>query len=369
MASTLVRAALSQPVDHTPVWFMRQAGRSLPEYRELRKGNAMLEACRTPDLVTEITLQPVRRHGVDAAIFFSDIVVPLQAAGVDVVIEPGVGPVISTPVRTRADLDRLPELDAEALSDITESVTRIVAELGDTPLIGFAGAPFTVASYLIEGGPSRNHEKTKAMMLGDPELFSAILAKLGRMSATFIDVQLSAGARAFQLFDSWAGYLSAQDYRASVLPHSQDVFAALAHHAVPSFHFGVQTGELLAPMSEAGSTVMGVDFRVDLAAASARVRPGQALQGNLDPAMLFAPWEVLRPRVEQIVRAGLDHPGGHVFNLGHGVLPDTDPAVPGLVVEEVHRVSREVLAERAGTSGAGDSTAPVDPAAEAGDRR
>ncbi|GAA4285318.1 uroporphyrinogen decarboxylase [Brevibacterium daeguense] len=346
MASTLVRAALSQPVQHTPVWFMRQAGRSLPEYRELRKDNAMLEACRTPDLVTEITLQPVRRHKVDAAIFFSDIVVPLEAAGVDVVIEPGVGPVIATPVRTRADLDRIPDLDAEALPDITESVTRLVADLGETPLIGFAGAPFTLASYLIEGGPSKNHEKTKAMMLGDPELFSDLLAKLARMSTTFLDVQLSAGASAFQLFDSWAGYLNPADYRQSVLPHSTSVLDALRHHDVPSFHFGVQTGELLSSMAEAGSNVMGVDFRVDLAAASSRVKQGQALQGNLDPAMLFAPWDVLRPRVEAIVRAGLSHPNGYVFNLGHGVLPATDPAVPGLVVEEVHRVSREVLAEQ-----------------------
>jgi uroporphyrinogen decarboxylase len=339
---------------------MRQAGRSLPEYRELRKDNAMLEACRTPDLVTEITLQPVRRHKVDAAIFFSDIVVPLQAAGVDVVIEPGVGPVIAAPVRTRADLDRIPDLDAEALTDITESVTRLVAALGTTPLIGFAGAPFTLASYLIEGGPSKNHEKTKAMMLGDPELFSDLLAKLARMSTTFIDVQLSAGASAFQLFDSWAGYLNAVDYRQSVLPHSTSVFEALRHHDVPSFHFGVQTGELLSSMAEAGSDVMGVDFRVDLAAASSRVKPGQALQGNLDPAMLFAPWEVLRPRVEAIVRAGLAHPDGYVFNLGHGVLPATDPAVPGLVVEEVHRVSREVLAEQPAqmhpsVSGSGES--------------
>ncbi len=306
----------------------------------------MLEACRTPDLVTEITLQPVRRHKVDAAIFFSDIVVPLEAAGVDVVIEPGVGPVIATPVRTRADLDRIPDLDAEALPDITESVTRLVADLGETPLIGFAGAPFTLASYLIEGGPSKNHEKTKAMMLGDPELFSDLLAKLARMSTTFLDVQLSAGASAFQLFDSWAGYLNPADYRQSVLPHSTSVLDALRHHDVPSFHFGVQTGELLSSMAEAGSNVMGVDFRVDLAAASSRVKQGQALQGNLDPAMLFAPWDVLRPRVEAIVRAGLSHPNGYVFNLGHGVLPATDPAVPGLVVEEVHRVSREVLAEQ-----------------------
>lgn len=347
MQNTLVSAARSESVSRTPVWFMRQAGRSLPEYRELRAGTSMLESCRNPDLVSEITLQPVRRHGVDAAIFFSDIVVPLEAAGVAVEIVPGTGPVMEHPVRTRADLDRIEDLTPDAISDIAESIRRVRAELDakhpDTALIGFAGAPFTVASYLIEGGPSRNHEKTKAMMLGDPELFSAILEKLGRMSATFIDVQLTAGAQAFQLFDSWAGYLSAADYRRFALPHSAAVFSSLSHHDVPSFHFGVQTGELLPDMATVGTDVVGVDFRVDLADASRRVQPGQALQGNLDPAMLFAPWDVLRPRVEEIVRAGLAHEGGHVFNLGHGVLPATDPAIPGLIVEEVHRVSSEIL--------------------------
>ena len=349
MTTRLENAALSRPVDTTPVWFMRQAGRSLPEYRELRAGTSMLGACRTPELVSEITLQPVRRHGVDAAIFFSDIVVPLQAAGVDVEIQSGVGPVIAHPVRNRADLDALPDLDPEQITDIAESVRRTVNGLTahpGVPLIGFAGAPFTLASYLIEGGPSRNHEKTKSMMLGDPQLFSDLLAKLAGISATFIDVQLSAGASAFQLFDSWAGFLSPGDYRTHVLPHSTAVFDTLAHHEVPSFHFGVQTGELLGLMSTAGSTAMGVDFRVELADASPRVQPGQALQGNLDPAMLFAPWEALQPRIEATVRAGLQHDGGYVFNLGHGVLPDTDPAVPGRIVEEVHRVSAQVLAEQ-----------------------
>ncbi|MFB9777964.1 uroporphyrinogen decarboxylase [Brevibacterium otitidis] len=346
MTTTLVRAARSQPVDRTPVWFMRQAGRSLPEYRELREGTQMLKACRTPDLVAEITLQPVRRHNVDAAIFFSDIVVPLQAAGVDVVIEPGVGPVIAHPVRTQADVDSLPELTAEMMPDIAESISRIAAELAtreDTALIGFAGAPFTLASYLIEGGPSRNHEKTKAMMAGAPKMFSQLLGKLAAMSATFLDVQLRAGAQAFQLFDSWAGFLNPRDYREHVLLHSARVFAELAGHDVPSIHFGVQTGELLPAMSEAGSDVVGADYRVDLADASARLKPGQALQGNLDPALLFAPWEALQPRIEQIVRAGFAHPGGHIFNLGHGVLPTTDPEVPGRIVEEVHRISSALL--------------------------
>lgn len=347
MTSPLLAALRSEPVSHTPVWFMRQAGRSLPEYRKLREGTQMLDACRNPEMVSEITLQPVRRHNVDAAIFFSDIVVPLQAAGVDVEIVPGVGPVIASPVRSRADIDALPGLEASDIPDITESIQRVTAELGDaTPVIGFAGAPFTLASYLIEGGPSKNHEKTKSLMVSDPEAFSTLLGKLARMSATFIDVQLGAGAKAFQLFDSWAGYLCREDYENHVLEHSTSVFDALSGHDVPSIHFGVQTGELLGSMAQAGSTTVGVDFRVDLADAATRVKPGQALQGNLDPALLFAPWEALSARVEAIVRKGLELDRGFVFNLGHGVLPDTDPEVPGRVVDLVHRVSAEILGNR-----------------------
>ncbi|AMT94144.1 MULTISPECIES: uroporphyrinogen decarboxylase [Brevibacterium] len=347
MTSPLLAALRSEPVSHTPVWFMRQAGRSLPEYRKLREGTQMLDACRNPEMVSEITLQPVRRHNVDAAIFFSDIVVPLQAAGVDVEIVPGVGPVIASPVRSRADIDALPGLEASDIPDITESIQRVTAELGDaTPVIGFAGAPFTLASYLIEGGPSKNHEKTKSLMVSDPEAFSTLLGKLARMSATFIDVQLGAGAKAFQLFDSWAGYLCREDYENHVLEHSTAVFDALSGHDVPSIHFGVQTGELLGSMAQAGSTTVGVDFRVDLADAATRVKPGQALQGNLDPALLFAPWEALSARVEAIVRKGLELDRGFVFNLGHGVLPDTDPEVPGRVVDLVHRVSAEILGNR-----------------------
>ncbi|WP_098731210.1 uroporphyrinogen decarboxylase [Brevibacterium epidermidis] len=347
MTSPLLAALRSEPVSHTPVWFMRQAGRSLPEYRKLREGTQMLDACRNPEMVSEITLQPVRRHNVDAAIFFSDIVVPLQAAGVDVEIVPGVGPVIASPVRSRADIDALPGLEASDIPDITESIQRVTAELGDaTPVIGFAGAPFTLASYLIEGGPSKNHEKTKSLMVSDPEAFSTLLGKLARMSATFIDVQLGAGAKAFQLFDSWAGYLCREDYENHVLEHSTAVFDALSGHDVPSIHFGVQTGELLGSMAQAGSTTVGVDFRVDLADAATRVKPGQALQGNLDPALLFAPWEALSARVEAIVRKGLELDRGFVFNLGHGVLPETDPEVPGRVVDLVHRVSAEILGNR-----------------------
>ena len=322
---------------------MRQAGRSLPEYRAIRAGTGMLEACRTPDLVTEITLQPVHRHGVDAAIFFSDIVVPLMAIGVDLDIVAGVGPVVAHPVRTEADLAQLRPLTPDDVPYITESVRRITAELGsDTALIGFAGAPFTLASYLVEGGPSKNHEKTKAMMLGAPALWHALCERLAVITTAFLRVQAEAGASALQLFDSWAGYLSLADYRRSVMPHSAAVLAGIADLGVPRIHFGVGTGELLGAMGEAGADVVGVDYRVALADAAHRVAPGTALQGNLDPAVLFAPW----PAVEAAVRRVLDDAAvaraaghGHVFNLGHGVLPDTDPEVLTRVVALVHELT------------------------------
>jgi uroporphyrinogen decarboxylase len=337
--SALVRAARREPTSHTPVWFMRQAGRSLPEYRRVREGIGMLESCRRPDLVTEITLQPVRRHGVDAAIFFSDIVVPLAAVGVDLDIVAGVGPVVAKPVRTRADLDRLPELTPEAVPYVTDAVRMLVAELGSTPLIGFAGAPFTLASYLVEGGPSRNHEHTKALMYGDPALWHDLCARLAQISGAFLAVQADAGASAVQLFDSWVGALPRVDYERFVQPHSAAALAAVAAYDVPRIHFGVGTGELLGAMGEAGAEVVGVDFRVSLSDALERVGPGHALQGNLDPALLFAPWPALEARVREIVEQGRSAPG-HIFNLGHGVLPDTDPDVLTRVVDLVHEVSR-----------------------------
>lgn len=313
---------------------MRQAGRSLPEYRRVREGVGMLESCRRPDLVAEITLQPVRRHGVDAAIFFSDIVVPLAAVGVDLDIVAGVGPVVAEPFRTRADLDRLPELTPSDVPDITESVQLLVAELGATPLIGFAGAPFTLASYLIEGGPSKTHARTKALMHGDPQLWNDLCARLAQISGAFLQVQVQAGASVAQLFDSWAGYLSLRDYLQFVQPHSATALGMLADLGVPTIHFGVGTGELLVAMGEAGADVVGVDYRVGLPAAIERLGPQKAVQGNLDPALLFAPWEVVESQVRRIVDEGRIAPG-HIFNLGHGVLPDTDPTVLTRVVELV----------------------------------
>ena len=336
--SNLVRAARQQPVTHTPVWFMRQAGRSLPEYRKVREGIPMLESCRRPELVAEITLQPVRRHGVDAAIFFSDIVVPLAAVGVDLDIKPGVGPVVAEPFRTRADLDRLPELTPEHVSYITEAVQILTGELGATPLIGFAGAPFTLASYLVEGGPSKNHEHTKALMYGDPQLWDDLCARLAQISGEFLRVQASAGASAVQLFDSWVGALPRADYERFVQKHSARALAAVADLGVPRIHFGVGTSELLPLMGAAGADVVGVDFRISLSDALSRLGGHYAVQGNLDPALLFAPWGALEAKVRDIVDQGRQAPG-HIFNLGHGVLPETDPDVLTRVTELVHEIS------------------------------
>jgi uroporphyrinogen decarboxylase len=318
---------------------MRQAGRSLPEYRELRAGVTMLEACQRPDLVTEITLQPVRRHKVDAAIFFSDIVVPLKAIGVDLDIEPGVGPVVAEPIRAAADLARLRPLEPDDVSYVTEAVTALVSELGTTPLIGFAGAPFTLASYLVEGGPSRTHGRTKALMYGEPELWHALCERLAEITIGFLRVQVAAGASAVQLFDSWAGALSEADYRRYVMPHSARVLDALVDTGVPKVHFGVGTGELLAAMGEAGADVVGVDWRIPLDVASKRIGPDRAVQGNLDPAVLLADESVIESQVRRILDEGRAAPG-HVFNLGHGVLPETDPDALTRVVELVHQRSK-----------------------------
>jgi uroporphyrinogen decarboxylase len=334
-AAPLLVAARGGTPSRVPVWFMRQAGRSLPEYRALRAGTGMLQACLTPELVCEITLQPVRRHGVDAAILFSDIVVPLYAAGVGVDIVPGTGPVLAEPVRTLADVHRMPRLQAEQLAPVSDAITLLLAELGDTPLIGFAGAPFTLASYVVEGGPSRNHERTKALMRRAPEVWHALMDRLAELTATFLQAQVAAGVDAVQLFDSWAGALSERDYREYALPYSTRVLSGLADAGVPRIHFGVGTGELLAAMAEAGADVVGVDWRVPLDEAARRVGGGRAVQGNLDPAVLFADQASIAAEARRIVEEGRRAPG-HVFNLGHGVLPETDPDVLTRLVELVH---------------------------------
>lgn len=348
--SSLIRAAQGLPGPR-PVWFMRQAGRSLPEYRAIRADVGMLEACFTPELAAEITLQPVRRHGVDAAIFFSDIVVPIKAIGLGIDIVAGTGPVVEEPIRTRADVDRLRQLEPTDISAIAEAVSLTVAELGDRPLIGFAGAPFTVASYLIEGGPSRDHLRTKAMMHTEPSTWHDLAGRLADIAATFLREQILAGASAVQLFDSWAGALNRRDYEEFVLPHTQRVFERVLELGVPRFHFGVGTGELLSSMALPQVDVLGVDYRVDLLDAAAGLDRPMPLQGNLDPAMLFASWPVLSAEIDRILRQG-DKLPGHIFNLGHGVVPSADPDVITRVVDYVHqqRPSAPTAHPKLGTS-------------------
>ena len=331
--TSFLRAARGEPAEHTPVWFMRQAGRSLPEYRALREKHAMLEMCRNPDIATEVTLQPVRRLGVDAAVLFSDIVIQLQGMGVDLEIQPGVGPVIANPVRTIADVEALVSLEPERdVPFVSETIKNLVGEL-EVPLIGFAGAPFTLASYLIEGGPSKDHAKTKAFMYSEPETFSALLTRLRTSGAVYLQAQASAGARTLQVFDSWAGALAPKDYEKYVLPHVTALFDDLAVTDVPTIHFGVMTGGLLELMNSAGPSVMGIDWRVPLDEARTRLA-GVPVQGNLDPTALLAPWGVTAEAAEDVLRRGGGR--GHIFNLGHGVLPQTDPDRLHRLVDLVH---------------------------------
>ena len=333
--SDFLRACRCEPHERVPVWFMRQAGRSLPEYRAVRGDGSILDAIGDPDRAVEITLQPVRRYGVDAAILFSDIVVPVHAVGFGVEVVPGTGPVVPRPFASRRDLGRLRRLEPEDDTPyVTETVRRLAGVL-DVPLIGFAGAPFTVASYLVEGGPSRHQERTKAMMAGDPALWHDLMGRLADLAIASLLSQIEAGASAVQLFDSWAGSLSPDQYRAGVAPHSARVLAAVGETGVPRIHFGVGTGELLAQMADCGAEVVGVDFRVPIDEARRRVGPGRALQGNLDPAMVLAGASVAREAARDVLATNDGHPG-FVFNLGHGVLPGSDPDVLARVVRVVH---------------------------------
>ncbi|WP_367947937.1 uroporphyrinogen decarboxylase [Rathayibacter sp. VKM Ac-2858] len=351
--SALLRAYRSERPEATPVWFMRQAGRSLPEYRALRTDTQMLDACLDPALASEITLQPIRRHGVDAAIFFSDIVIPLRLAGVAVDIVPGRGPVLEKAVRTAADVDELvakdPAVLDETLEPIREGVRRTVEGLqgigaGDTPLIGFAGAPFTLAAYLVEGGPSKDHIRARTLMHSDPEAWARLMEWTAEVTGRFLRAQVLAGASAAQLFDSWAGALSLADYTEHVAPASARALTHVRDLAydhgetrrnVPIVHFGVGTGELLAAMHGIGADVVGVDYRIPLDEANHRLGGFVPVQGNVDPALLSAPWEVLAAHVDDVLRRGTSAPG-HVLNLGHGVPPETDPDVLTRLVAHVH---------------------------------
>jgi len=339
-----LRACRGESVAHVPVWFMRQAGRSLPEYRALRANGSILDAIRDPAVACEVTMQPVRRYGVDAAILFSDIVVPYYAIGFGVDVVAGRGPVIAQPFKTAADLERLRELTALDVAYVTQTVDLVVKELeaSDTPLIGFAGAPFTVASYLVEGAPTRDFALIKSLMHADPALFNRLLDRLVAITVSFLRLQVEHGARALQLFDSWAGSLTRDEYERFALPATQRVLEGVADFGVPTILFGVGTGELLDLMAKAGSTVMGIDWHVDLDEGRRRVGE-RAVQGNLDPARCLSGEQLsVEAAREVLARAGTR--SGHVFNLGHGVLPNTDPEVLAAVVRVVHDEGRAGVA-------------------------
>lgn len=333
LPSSFLDVCTGKTPDSIPVWFMRQAGRSLPEYAAVRGTGDILHAISQPELVTEITLQPVRRHGVDAAVLYSDIMVPLHAIGFGVEIKPGVGPVISQPFQDKSDLNRIRGLDGEADTPyVLEAIRQLRKELA-VPLLGFVGAPFTLACYAVEGGPSKNFTRTKSLMHSDPELWNALMEKLTALCIDSLNSQIDAGAQAIQLFDSWAGALSPHDYAHQVAPHSRKLFSAIRQRDVPSVHFGVATGELLKEMTNVGPDVLGVDWRVPLDVA--RERSGASvLQGNLDPAVCLGPADSVFAQADRVIDEGQG--GGHIFNLGHGVLPNTDPGILTALVDHVH---------------------------------
>ena len=338
-ASRLVRAARGERQSPPPVWFMRQAGRSLPEYRASRAGTEMLDACLTPELASEITLQPVRRHGVDAAVFFSDIVIPVLLAGVDVRIVSGRGPVLDSPIRSASDVLALRPMEPDALAPISEAVALTVAELGSTPLIGFGGAPYTLASYLIEGGPSKEQQRSRALMRTDPQTWATLLNWCADVTGAFLRAQVLAGASVVQLFDSWAGSLSRDDYVRRVAPHSKRAFDHLRGLDVPRIHFGLGMGDMLDSAARVGADVVGIDWRLPLDEANRRLGGSMPLQGNIDPALLGAPWPILERHVLDVIERGSEAPA-HILNLGHGVPPETDPDALTRIVELVHGLER-----------------------------
>jgi len=334
-------AAHGQPATHTPVWFMRQAGRSLPEYRAKRGEGSILDAIKQPELAAEFTLQPVRRHNVDAAVLYSDIVVPAHAVGFGIDVAPGTGPVATSPLRSSTDLARLRPLHHEDIEYVTDTVLALVQEL-KVPLLAFAGAPFTVASYLIEGRPSRTYQNTKKLMREDEVLWHDIMEQLAQHSVEFISAQISAGAEAFQLFDSWAGALSRSDYDIFVKPHTSAVFSQLAerHPGVLGIHYGIGCDHLLESMNSVGNAIIGLDWRTPIRSARTRLGADTVVQGNLDPALVLAGSSIARTGAHAVLADNAGHPG-HIFNLGHGVQPDTDPGVLTDVVTYVHEMTKK----------------------------
>jgi len=334
-------AAHGQPATHTPVWFMRQAGRSLPEYRAKRGEGSILDAIKNPELAAEFTLQPVRRHNVDAAVLYSDIVVPAHAVGFGIDVAPGTGPVAAAPLRSSTDLARLRPLHHEDIEYVTDTVLALVREL-KVPLLAFAGAPFTVASYLIEGRPSRTYQNTKRLMREDEVLWHDVMEQLTQHSVEFISAQISAGAEAFQLFDSWAGALSRSDYDIFVKPHTTSVFSQLAerHPGVLGIHYGIGCDHLLESMNSVGNAIIGLDWRTPIRSARTRLGADTVVQGNLDPALVLAGSSIARTGAQAVLADNANHPG-HIFNLGHGVQPDTDPSVLSDVVTYVHEMTKK----------------------------
>ncbi len=339
--SRFLKACRRQPVDATPVWFMRQAGRYMAEYRAIRAKYSLLEIVRQPELAAEVTLQPVRAFGVDAAILFADILLPLEPLGIPFHFAPGEGPVIENPVRSRDDVARLRPLEPDqTLGHVMEAIRILRRELGETPLIGFTGAPFTVASYAIEGGPSKNYKTTKLMMYSAPDLWHAFMEKLSTALAEYITAQIRAGAQVVQIFDSWVGALSPQDYADFVLPYSKRVLDAATASGVPTIHFGTGTTTLLPLMKQAGGDVIGLDWRIPLDQGWDLLGDDVAVQGNLDPVVLFAPRQVLEAKIRSVLRRAAGRPG-HIFNLGHGILQHTPPEAVQATVEMVHEISQQ----------------------------
>lgn len=347
-SNRFLRACLREPVDCTPIWIMRQAGRYLPEYRAIRQKVPFLTLCKTPDLAAEVTIQPVDRLGVDAAILFSDILIPVEAMGAHLTLDDG-GPVIGNPVRTRADVDRLIVPDPEEkLAFVPEAIRRIRRALGGrVPLIGFAGGPFTLASYLVEGGSTRSYATIKAMLFGDPAAAHALLDKIARTVTVYLNAQIRAGAQAVQIFDSWAGVLSPRDFEEFDLPYVARIIEGLERpRGVPVIYFGTETPGLLERMKKSGADVIGLDWRVDIGEARQRLGTDVAVQGNLDPSALFQPPEGIAERAAEILARAGEAPG-HVFNLGHGILPGTIPERAASLVEAVHRLGVKPATERA----------------------
>ena len=335
-----LKACRREPVDCTPVWFMRQAGRYMAEYRALRAKHSILELCKTPELAAQVTLQPIDRFPLDAAIIFADILLPLEPMGLSLEFAAGEGPVIHNPVRNQADVERLTVIDGGELDYVAEAIRQARRALnGRVPLIGFAGAPFTLASYAIEGGSSRNYLLTKQLMYCEPKAWHQLMDKFARVITGYLRRQIKAGAQAIQLFDSWVGCLSVGDYVEYVLPHVQLIFEGLKREGVPMIHFGTGTSAMLRQMREAGGDVIGVDWRIHLDEAWATVGHDVAVQGNLDPLTLFAPLHEIERRVADILRRAGGRPG-HIFNLGHGILPTTPIEHVAATIDMVHKLSQ-----------------------------